>query len=95
MKWAEFLIEVKDEVAKVHRLQQEARPLYKGELEMLHGKREAAEFIAKGEWREAPDAQGDMRYVKVSDAEIKLKDRKQSVVVNRTTDIIVLSTRTP
>ena len=93
-KWCEFLIECKDEVSKTHKLEQQARPLYRGELEVLHGKRGAAEIIAKKKWKEVVDGQGDIRYVKVSDAEIKTKERKQPVELKRTTDIIVLSTCT-
>lgn len=51
----------------------ETRRLYRGELEQLHGAREAQEFIAKGKYEEMEDSDGDICYRKVQKVE---KDTK-------------------
>ena len=51
----------------------ESRKLYRGELEQIHGAREAADFIAKGKYEEDVDSDGDICYKKVQTVETEGK----------------------
>ena len=51
----------------------ETKKLYRGELEQIHGPREAADFIARGKYEECEDSDGDICYKKVQKVETDTK----------------------
>ena len=76
--WAEYLFECRDEVTREKMRRRENKPLYKGELEQIHGKAEAAKHIKEKKWAETEDAAGEVMYVKVQDTLTMSKGRKQT-----------------
>ena len=77
--WADYLFECRDEVTREKLRRRENKPLYKGELEQIHGKLEAAKHIQNKKWAETTDASGETMYVKVQDTLTLSKGRKQTV----------------
>ena len=64
--WVDHLLLMHEEIARISERKVTAKPLYRGELEQLHGKAEAARFIREGKWRSKKDRDGDTVYFKVS-----------------------------
>ena len=56
---------------------------YRGQLEQIHGKADAASFIQMGKFKEVVDSQGTVKYEKVSDKEIIEKSRAQTIGITR------------
>ena len=81
--WHENLITITDQFTKSRKLRISKDEFYKEELEVKHGKAEAAAFIAKGKYREKKDEQGDTFYVKVRKEEILEKERRQTADLQR------------
>ena len=75
-KWADHLIEIKEEITKSKVAQRKIQKFYKGELEVIHGKSEAARFIANGKFKKTTDEDGDEVYIKNTDSIILEKGRK-------------------
>ena len=79
MLWADNLLSIRDELKRAHIQRKLSRPMYRGELEQIHGKAEIAKFIRQGKWREGKDKDGDIVYYKVSREEETMKSRSQTV----------------
>ena len=77
--WVDHIITCQEKITNKHTMQVINRPLYKGELEQIHGKAEAAAHIRQGKWVAKTDKDGDTVYVKRSAVEILEKESEQTV----------------
>ena len=75
---------LKDEISRSKTQSLSKKKFYRGELEMLHGKQEAAIFIRTGKFKRAVDEAGDEVFVKVTESEVVEKQRKQTISASRT-----------
>ena len=73
---------VTDEIKHSSMCGRTAKKYYKGELEVIHGVDEAAEFIAKGKYQETKDQQGDKCYIKVQEFAEESKQRTKTASIN-------------
>ena len=53
--WQEHLMEVQDDIVQANRHTKTARPLYRGEIEVQHGKKEATRLIESGRFKQVHD----------------------------------------
>ena len=64
---AEHLITVFEEIERVKTQKRKMNKMYRGELNTIHGKAEAARLIANGTFKETEDFNGNTCYIKVTD----------------------------
>ena len=68
-----------EEITQSRSLSKTVKPLYRGELEQIHGKAEAARFIRQGKWKAAKDDQGDEVFYKVSAEKTQTRTHKKTL----------------
>ena len=83
-EWVDFLVQTNEEIKQISRRSVNVKPLYKGELEQLHGKAEAARHIRPGKWKAGKDKDGELIYFKVSQEESRIRQHSESMNASRT-----------
>ena len=91
--WVDYVISCQEEISKMTERKASIKPLYRGELEQLHGKAEAARFIRAGKWREGRDKDGDRIYFKVQGEQTQAKRHAQSITGTRTAQLSVTTVK--
>ena len=82
-QWVQQLLHHHDEIVSSKTGQLVQREFTRGELEMIHGEREASEMIAKGKWVRNYDEDGDEVFVKAVRSTTTAAGRTQKMTFNR------------
>ena len=81
--WVDHLITASEEISRIEQQQVPTKPLYRGELEAIHGKAEAARHIRMGKWKQTFEKDGEPVYLKVSAEKMNIDRHSRSITGTR------------
>ena len=82
--WQQALLQHKDVISRTESGQVQKRKFSRGELEQLHGEREASDMINKGKWVKSLDDDGDEVFTKAVRTSTSSASRSQTMEFART-----------
>ena len=82
-EWCNRLITVTEEIRHRKEDGSKSKILYMGELEQLHGEREAADFVRRGKYKEVLDEWGDAAYAKLQRVSKYMQSRSSTCATSR------------